>query len=405
MARWRSDSPSLVRQGVKIMNELKDLEAANWTPLETILRATGRPASMCASFIWMYRQNGIEYYKHIDTRRYLLLDSELRCWRQGTHGLELSDFDREFRRVTVDAGELADHSRLAGRWAGDTSAERVGNLWRPEDHEAVMHNIRAADRLVTEVVAFASAKAVEEFQKTSQERIAMESNPKLNIRGLRLPPVTVKRLQETGIFARPELSLEYQNLAKRYVVRGVESGGAVAEFGRYVSFAGENGEPLTWLQPIDSLAVNGVHALVVVPVVTRIEMFRTGGTYELSITRHRPSRTENGTRPKLIAEEIFRGTNGYLGLELWGKDKGLSGSVMPQFFSRSGEEIAVPAAFAPATLALTAAVNCVGCTSSHYLRPPRPAGEEGGPHGNEPASVTHEPLSESLNPALAMNVS
>jgi len=201
----------------------------------------------------------------------------------------------------------------------------------------------------------------------------MESNPKLNIRGLRLPPATVKRLRDTGIFARPAVSLEYQTLAKRYVVRGVESNGAVAELGRYVSFAGENGEPLPWLQPIDSLAVNGVHAVVVAPVVTRIEMFRTGRTYELSLTRHRPSRAENGTRPKLIAEEVFRGTSGYLGLELWGKDKALSGSVIPQFFSRSGEELAVPAAFAPATLALTAAVNCVGCTSSHYLRPPQPA--------------------------------
>ena len=387
------------------MNEPKGLGAANWMPLETLLRKSGRPVNLCASFMWMYRQNDIEFYKHIDTRRYLLLDSNLRCWRQGTHRLELSDFESEFRRATGEAVMAADSMDQAGRWAGDISAERVGHLWRPEDHEAVMHNLRAADRLATQVVAFASAKAVEQFQKTFQGRITMESNPKLNIRGLRLPPVTVKRLEETGIFARPEVSLEYQNLAKRYVVRGVESGGAVAELGRYVSFAGESGEPLTWLQPIDSLAVNGVHALIVAPVVTRIEMFRTGRTYELSITRHRPSRTENGNRPKLIAEEVFRGTNGYLGLELWGKDKALSGSVMPQFFSRSGEEIAVPAAFAPATLALTEAVNCVGCTSSHYLRPPQPGGEEAGPQEGQPASVSHKPQAETVDPALAMNAS
>ena len=387
------------------MNEPNGLGAANWMPLETLLRKSGRPVNLCASFMWMYRQNDIEFYKHIDTRRYLLLDSNLRCWRQGTHRLELSDFESEFRRATGEAVMAADSMDQAGRWAGDISAERVGHLWRPEDHEAVMHNLRAADRLATQVVAFASAKAVEQFQKTFQGRITMESNPKLNIRGLRLPPVTVKRLEETGIFARPEVSLEYQNLAKRYVVRGVESGGAVAELGRYVSFAGESGEPLTWLQPIDSLAVNGVHALIVAPVVTRIEMFRTGRTYELSITRHRPSRTENGNRPKLIAEEVFGGTNGYLGLELWGKDKALSGSVMPQFFSRSGEEIAVPAAFAPATLALTEAVNCVGCTSSHYLRPPQPEGDEAGPQEGQPASVSHKRQAETVDPALAMNAS
>jgi hypothetical protein len=388
------------------MNQTKDLGAANWTPLETMLRQTGRPVSLCGSFMWMYRQNGIEFYKHIDTRRYLLLDCQLRCWRQGKHGLEPSDFDHEFDLATgtgTTTGESVVHAQGTGRWAGDISGARIGNLWRSEDHEAVMHNLRAADRLATEVVAYASAKAVEELQKKSQGRITMESSPKLNIRGLRLPPASVKRLEDAGIFARPEVSLEYQNLAKRYVVRGVESGGAVAELGRYVSFAGENGEPLTWLQPIDSLAVNGIHAVIIAPFVTRIDMFRTGRTYELSITRHRPSRTENGNRPKLIADEVFRGTNGYLGLELWGKDRALSGSVMPQFFSRSGEEIAVPAAFAPATLALTAAVNCVGCTGSHYLMPVQPGGEDGGPGRGESEAAVAEGLAEHVDPTLMMN--
>ena len=259
----------------------------------------------------------------------------------------------------------------ARRWIADISAERVDNLWRQEDHEALMRNLRACDRLAMQVVEFASKKVVEPFQKSQQERMTMESNPKLNIRGLRLPPGTIKRLTATGIFVRPAVSLEYQVIGKRYVVRGVESGGAVAKVGRFVSFASENGEPLVWLQPIDSLAVNGVHAVIVAPVVTRIEMFRAGRTYELSITRHRPGETQNGSRPKLLAEEVFRGTNGYLGLELWGKDKALSGLVLPQFFTRAGDEIEVPAAFVAAAKALTAAVNCVGCTSCHYLIPPK----------------------------------
>lgn len=259
------------------MIESQDVGTANWAPLETLLRKTGRAVSLCASFMWMFRQGGVEFYKHIDTRRYLLLDAEGRCWRQGSQGLEPSDFEREFRLVIGE--DLAGEGERAGRWIGDISAERIGSVWRPEDHEAVMHNLQAAGRLATEVVAFASAKAAERFQNASgQRRVAMESNPKLNIRGLRLPPATVKRLEQTGIFARPEVSLEYQNLAKRYVIRGVESGGAVAELGRYVSFAGENGEQLPWLQPIDSLAVNGVHAVIVAPVITRIEMFRAGRT-------------------------------------------------------------------------------------------------------------------------------
>ena len=50
--------------------------------------------------MWMWRQDGIEFYKHIESRRYLLLDSEQRCWRQGTTGFEFADFESEFRRLT-----------------------------------------------------------------------------------------------------------------------------------------------------------------------------------------------------------------------------------------------------------------------------------------------------------------
>ena len=137
---------------------------------------------------------------------------------------------------TVNSGAGADSK--PGRWIGDISAERVDNVWRPEDHEAVIHNLRASDRLATQVVAFAAREAVGRFHNASKGRMSMEANPKLNIRGLRLPPPTVKRLGETGIFARPDVSLEYQSLTKRYVVRGVESGGAVTDLGRYVTFAG-----------------------------------------------------------------------------------------------------------------------------------------------------------------------
>ena len=155
------------------MNQLKDLGPANWTSLETVLRETGRSTDLCGSFMWMWRQNGVEFYKHVDTRRYLLLDSERRCWRQGNSGLELSDFDCEFRRVTEapmktkeTAQVVAGEDQRSGRSIGDISAERIDNVWRPEDHEAVMRNLRAADRLATQVVGSASAKAAERFQTT-----------------------------------------------------------------------------------------------------------------------------------------------------------------------------------------------------------------------------------------------
>ena len=196
----------------------------------------------------------------------------------------------------------------------------------------------------------------------------MESDRRLNRWGLTFTPAVINRLRKVAIYGQPQLSLEHQGRAKRYVVRGVESGGATEEVGYYVTFAGENGEALPWLQTIDSLAVNGPHAVVIAPVVTRIEMLRIARTYELCITRHRPVEVEPGHRPKLHAEELFRGAHGYLALELWGKDKDLSGCVRPQFFTRSGEEIELPVGFGEAVKSVTSGVTCLNCSHPHYSR-------------------------------------
>jgi hypothetical protein len=211
----------------------------------------------------------------------------------------------------------------------------------------------------------------------------MSRDERRNLWGLRLTPTVTNRLRKAGIYARPQLSLEHQGRARWYVVRGVESGGAVTELGYYVAFAGENGEPLPWLQTLDSLAVNGLHAVVLAPVLTRIEMLRIGQNYELSITRHRPVSVESGRRPKLKADEVFAGVHGYLCLELWGKDKELRGFVKPQFFTRSGEEIAMPSEFEEAIAAVTGGTACVGCSHAHYFRlsvpPPLPPPASDGP--------------------------
>jgi hypothetical protein len=66
-------------------------EPVNWMPLE---RQIG---SQCSEFMWMYRQDGVEFYKHVHTRRYLLLDSELQCYRQIAGSLVEVDFEHELR--------------------------------------------------------------------------------------------------------------------------------------------------------------------------------------------------------------------------------------------------------------------------------------------------------------------
>jgi hypothetical protein len=251
------------------------------------------------------------------------------------------------------------------KWIGDISAERVGEIWRPEDHEALLATLRGADQVTAGLVALARREA--EGSKAQQvERPSIETDGRRNLWGLRLSSAITSRLRKLGIYARPQLSLEHQGFARRYVVRGIESGGAVEEMGYYVTFAGEDGEALPWLQTLGSLAVNGLHTVVLAPVLTRIEMLRIGRNYELSITHHRPVSAEAGRRPKLQADEVFTGVHGYLSLELWGKDKELSGFVKPQFFTRSGEEIPLPVEFEGAVAAVTRGVCCIGCSHPHY---------------------------------------
>jgi hypothetical protein len=199
-------------------------------------------------------------------------------------------------------------------------------------------------------------------------RISMESDRRLNRWGLTFTPSVINRLHRLGIHGQPQLSLEHQGRAKRYVVRGVESGGATEEIGYYVSLAGENGEALPWLQTLDFLTVNGPHSVVIAPVLTRIEMLRVARTYDLCITRHKPVAVETRQRPKLEAEEVFCAKQGYLALELWGRDKELTGCVRPQFFTRSGEEVELPSGFDEAIKAVTRGVNCVACSHPHFSR-------------------------------------
>ena len=178
-------------------------------------------------------------------------------------------------------------------------------------------------------------------------------------------------LKERGIFAHSPVSLEHQHLAKRYVVRGLESGGAAGDLGRYVTFTQDGGEPIEWLHPVEVIGVNGLHAVVVAPVLVRVEMLRKGRTYELLITQHRSGITSDGKRPPLETKVLFRGIHGRLDLDLSGKDKNQGGAVLPVFYSLAGEEVTIPKRFHEAICAVTKAVNCVGCSHCHFSRAPK----------------------------------
>jgi hypothetical protein len=76
-----------------------ELEPANWKPLEL------RIGTRCAEFMWMFRENALEHYKHIDTRRYLILDAKGRSYVRRDGDMVRVNFRKEFRRVVeaIDA--------------------------------------------------------------------------------------------------------------------------------------------------------------------------------------------------------------------------------------------------------------------------------------------------------------
>jgi len=191
------------------------------------------------------------------------------------------------------------------------------------------------------------------------------------IAGLPLPRRAVRVLRERGIFAHAIVSVEHQHLAERYVLRGLESGGSIGDIGRYVTFAATDGQALECLHPVESIAVNGLHAVVIAPELVRVDMLRKDHTYELLITTHRVGSTENGTRPPLETLILFRGVHGRLELDLSRRDKAKAGTVFPSFYSFAGEQVTIPEKFLAVVRAATHAVNCIGCAHSHYVRKPR----------------------------------
>jgi len=184
--------------------------------------------------------------------------------------------------------------------------------------------------------------------------------------GLSLPRQTLRGLEKRGIYCQPSVSIEHQHLVRRYVLRGVESGGAVADMGRYCAYLDADGNPTPRLQEVDSISSNGRHAIVIAPELVRIEMLRIGHTYELAITRLWLMSEKGHTRPAIATAAVFRGHQGTLAAELWNaENKPLRGTVAPFFYTAAGETLDLPERFDEAIRKITGAVVCLGCRHTH----------------------------------------
>ena len=186
------------------------------------------------------------------------------------------------------------------------------------------------------------------------------------LHGLSLPASALKALQKRGIYCAPGISVEHQHLANRYVLRGVESGGAVVDMGRACAYLSPDGGPLPWLQSIDTLAVNGRHAIFLAESFVRIEMLRMVRTYELAISLHALLAPPGRRRPEISSKVLFRGRDGVLALDLWREEhKESRGELTPIFYNRAGEAMGLPQRFEDAIKKITGAVCCIGCRHTH----------------------------------------
>ena len=182
-----------------------------------------------------------------------------------------------------------------------------------------------------------------------------------------------RKLQDAGILCQPEISIQYQTIAKRAVLRGVESGGSIKDMGRYVTFCTEGGEGIPWLQPIDTVATNGRHSVVIATAFVSVDVFRIRSTYDVLIAKHQVIGPE-GARGRVESSVDFRGRQGYLPLDLTGAEKNMAGQILPEFFNKAGEPIEIPAPFVGVVKAAVRGANCIGCTHQHYVTAPNVVG-------------------------------
>jgi hypothetical protein len=190
----------------------------------------------------------------------------------------------------------------------------------------------------------------------------------LTRRGLMFPTEIREEIRKTGIRCRAQVEIVHQEHAKRWKLRAEESGGAEALLGHYVGFLNTDGTPMSWLQRVQSLLPNGMHAVVIESDLVRVEMFRYEHTYDLLITRHWLEE-KGDERPELRNELLYLGRKGTLTTELWGRDAAFCGGAQPTFYTRSGEKSLPSSIWTDAVLKVTEAVCCVGCKHCHLLEP------------------------------------
>ena len=68
------------------------------------------------------------------------------------------------------ANNECNQAKVVRRWIGDVSAQRVGQVWHAEDHEALLRTMRAADELTLALVALARREVLEASSQIDERK-------------------------------------------------------------------------------------------------------------------------------------------------------------------------------------------------------------------------------------------
>src|ERR1019366_8159732 len=114
-------------------------------------------------------------------------------------------------------------------------------------------------------------------------------------------------------------------------------------------------------QPIDSVGVNGRHAVVIALGLVGVEVFRVRNTYDVLIAKYDVSQPSEGQRGRIEDRGLFRGRQGHLPLDRTGEEKAMAGQSVPEVFNRAGERVEILPAFVGVLKAAVRGSACAGC--------------------------------------------
>jgi len=64
----------------------------------------------------------------------------------------------------------------------------------------------------------------------------------------------------------------------------------------------------------------------------------------------------------------------------------MAGQILPEFFNKAGERMAIPPALVAAVKAAVRGANCIGCRHQHYVTAPKLADALVSPASAEPSN-------------------